>query len=181
MASWSADYGKSLLKPENKEALDAIAEYFVGQAIEADQDSRIFEPREFDSDLAKKGGKILDDASNGEGPLADAGSCFDCHARTKDEEGSGYPTLVNYGSAEWLKSFISNPGADRHYGSKNKMPAYEGKLTERELDLLVRWLTGDYAPTELDLDQLHAQEPALAKENRSEPAQPPKSPTAKTE
>ena len=178
MAGWSADYGKNLLKPENQGALDAIAEYFVGGAIAADQKTRTFEARDYDAELAKTGGKILEDASAGEGVLADAGSCFDCHARTVADEGNGYPTLVNYASSEWLKSFISNPGADRHYGSKNKMPAYEGKLTERELDLLVRWLTGDYAPTHLELDQLHAQQPALVKEHESEPAQEPKSPTA---
>ncbi len=180
MADWSKNQGQKLLKPENKPALDAIAEYFVGQAIDADKKSRTFEPREYDADLAKKGAKLLEDADNGEGVLAYEG-CFNCHPKTRDDEGGGYPTLVDYGSALWLKSFISDPGSDRHYGSKNKMPAYEGKLTERELDLVVRWLTGDYAPTHLELDKLHVQEPALAKENESEPAQPPKSPTVKTE
>ncbi len=41
------------------------------------------------------------------------------------------------------------------------MPSYEDTLTERELDLLVRWMTKDYAPTKLEPEKLKVQEPAL--------------------
>lgn len=160
MTDWSNEYGKMLLEPENKDALAAVVEYFVGKAIEADALHRQFEPRDYDKALATKGQEILEQALNSEGVLADA-SCFNCHAKTAEDEGGGYPTLVNYGSKEWLKSFISNPGAAKHYGEKNQMPAYEGKLAKRELDLLVRWMTRDYAPTKLGPEKLKAQEPAL--------------------
>jgi hypothetical protein len=59
--------------------------------------------------------------------------------------------LVKYGSAEWLRSILANPGDDRHYGEKTQMPAYENRLSETELDLLVRWIVRDYHPTEIDL------------------------------
>ncbi len=108
MGDWSDEYGKMLLEPENKEALDSLVEYFLGQAIEADAKDRQFDPREYDKDLAKKGEELLEKAINSEGVLADA-SCFGCHAQKPEDEGGGYPTLVDYGSTKWLKSFISNP------------------------------------------------------------------------
>jgi ubiquinol-cytochrome c reductase cytochrome b subunit len=158
MAGWSKEYGKMLLEPENKEALDAIVEYFVGNAIQADADDRQFQPEEYDEALAKKGEEILDQGMNSEGVLADA-SCFGCHAKTTEDEGGGYPTLVNYGSKEWLKSFLADPGNARHYGDKNRMPKFEGRFTDQELDLLVRWMRKDYLPTELGPDKV--QEPSL--------------------
>jgi ubiquinol-cytochrome c reductase cytochrome b subunit len=168
MAGWSNEYGKMLAEPENQESLDAIIEYFVGQAIEADAKGRKFDLVEYDKALAKKGEEILDQGMASEGVLADA-SCFGCHAKTPEEEGNTYPTLVNYGSKEWLKSFISNPGSDRHYGDKNQMPVYEGTLTERELELLVSWMTKDYAPTKLEPEKLKAQEPAWEPKKAASP------------
>ena len=62
-----------------------------------------------------------------------------------DDDADGYPTMAKYGSAQWLTDFIRNPGAARHYGAKNEMPAYPPQqLTDEDLNLLVRWLTGDY-------------------------------------
>ena len=49
-----------------------------------------------------------------------------------------------------MKSFLSNPAAAQHYGEKNQMPAYAERMTAGELELLVRWLTGDYAPTAVE-------------------------------
>ena len=62
-----------------------------------------------------------------------------------DSDASGYPTMAKYGSAAWLKDFIRHPDAARHYGAKNQMVAYSPeKLTDQDLDLLVRWMTRDY-------------------------------------
>ncbi len=36
----------------------------------------------------------------------------------------------------WLTDFIRNPGSAQHYGAKNQMPTFEGKMTEKQLDLL---------------------------------------------
>lgn len=158
MAGWSKENGPKLLEPENKAALDAIVEYFVGNAIQSDAEGRQFNPQEYDQALAKKGEEILDQGMNSEGVLADA-SCFGCHAKTPDDEGGGYPTLVNYGSKEWLKSFLADPGTNRHYGDKNRMPKFEGRFTDQELDLLVRWMRNDYLPSELGSGKV--QEPML--------------------
>jgi hypothetical protein len=50
--------------------------------------------------------------------------------------------LTGYGGAEWLRAFISDPAA--HYGDDNAMPAFAQQLSPRELDMLVRWMVGDY-------------------------------------
>ena len=50
-----------------------------------------------------------------------------------------------------VKYFIRNPGAAWHYGAKNRMPASPPEqMTDADLDLLVRWLTHDYLPTEVE-------------------------------
>jgi hypothetical protein len=59
--------------------------------------------------------------------------------------------MAKYGSAAWLKDFIRHPDAARHYGEKNRMPAYSPEqLSDSDLELLVRWMTKDYTPTIVD-------------------------------
>jgi ubiquinol-cytochrome c reductase cytochrome b subunit len=152
MVDFSNDAGQSLKDGKNHE-LDAVAEYFAREAIQADVKDRKFDPPAFNADLAQQGEKIIEEGKNYEGILA-SGNCYDCH-------GQGAPDITDYGSAKWLKSFILNPGAEEFYGDKNRMPSYAGKLSDHELDMLVRWMTGDYAPTQLDLQKLKAQEPDL--------------------
>lgn len=77
-------------------------------------------------------------------------SCTDCHesmGETFDadaEGGYGYPDINQYLSKAWLIDFIKDAGHDQFYGSRNRMPAFRGKLSDDELQLLVRWLVGDY-------------------------------------
>ena len=78
--------------------------------------------------------------------------CYDCHAMkiVNDPDGlfaepgaqiaTGAPDLTGYGSSEWLREFIGNPGGKKFYGSHNAMPAFGGQLTERELGLIVDFL-----------------------------------------
>ncbi len=80
MADFSKDAGQELLKGKNHE-LDAVAEYFIRQAVEADQQNRHFEPPSVDEKLAKQGAKILEQASQAEGILG-SGNCFDCHGQS---------------------------------------------------------------------------------------------------
>ena len=94
-------------------------------------------------------------ALNGEWTDSVATSCTDCHdtlgedfAATGDGNGS-YPDIAEYLSSDWLKAFIADPGTEQFYGDRNHMPAYAEKLTEEELDLLVRWFTGDFMKTEI--------------------------------
>lgn len=148
MASWMEDYGKDLLESD-KESIDALAEYFYGKAVEADADSRKFETPKYDKVLAKKGEGLLEEAY-----------CMGCHQSNDYDYDVEPPKLDGYGSSDWLRSFILNPGASHNYGKKNQMPSYEGKLSDHELDMLVRWMTGDYSPTELELNKLNAQESA---------------------
>jgi mono/diheme cytochrome c family protein len=71
------------------------------------------------------------------------------HARGEEKpiQADGYaPALTGYGSQAWLRSFIADSGVAEHYGEKSAMPAFKDQLTERELDLLVRWMAGDYHP-----------------------------------
>jgi ubiquinol-cytochrome c reductase cytochrome b subunit len=96
--------------------------------------------------------------------IADDSRCAACH-RFKPElqwsnpalqvNESGYPDLTHYASRDWLIGMISNPAAPRFYGDKNdRMPAFavdEGDgskniLTQQQIELLVDWLRGDYAP-----------------------------------
>jgi ubiquinol-cytochrome c reductase cytochrome b subunit len=155
MAGISVEYAEAFAKPENKQDLAALVEYLVSlRSWRGDVD-------QFNEKLVARGRAILD----GE-PLADGTeitSCIDCHDTLGEEfeytgEGSGYPDLAGYASADWLKAFIRYPDSEQFYGEKNHMPAYgPTRMTEQEMDLLVRWMTKDYAPTEVEEypSQLH--------------------------
>ena len=63
-----------------------------------------------------------------------------------------YPILTNYGGHDWLTRFIADPEA--HYAGNgegnNAMPGFADQLSPEQLDLLVRWLTGDYYEPQSD-------------------------------
>ena len=143
MADWSGDH-EVLMSSENEENRRAIIEFMVDEARHVGVST--------DDKLTERGKDV---ALNGSwaGDI-EGTSCVDCHSTMGEEftkrsadDADGYPDLAKYGSAEWLKDFIRNPGSDQHYGAKNRMPAYADKLTESELELLVKWMTGDYYPT----------------------------------
>ncbi len=88
------------------------------------------------------------------GEAVDSQSCLDCHCFHNDEGGMA-PDLSNYGSLEWLTSFIADPEQERFYGydseMNDRMPSFArhphdhklNLLTRREIDLIARWLRGD--------------------------------------
>jgi ubiquinol-cytochrome c reductase cytochrome b subunit len=89
-----------------------------------------------DAALIEEGRKLLADV---------ALDCTDCH-RFHEVEGGKAPDFTGYGSHEWLIEFTKDPAHERFYGKRNdRMPAFgqTGRLTARELDLLVRWLRGE--------------------------------------
>ncbi|MEO2032990.1 MAG: cytochrome b N-terminal domain-containing protein [Planctomycetaceae bacterium] len=136
MADWSGD-AEALVAEENAADVAALVEFLV-----AETGHRSIE---IDPEKVARGREI---AVDGDWDLGV--SCADCHSTigqdfiAVDGDADGYPTLAKYGSAAWLSDFIRNPGADRHYGEKNHMPAYgPEKLGAANLDLLVRWMTGD--------------------------------------
>lgn len=94
-------------------------------------------------DLDKKDAAVI---AEGRKLLADVTlDCTDCHA-FHETKGGKAPDFTGYGSAEWLKEFLRNPGHDRFYGKKNdRMPAFgeTSRITPEQLDLLIRWLRGE--------------------------------------
>lgn len=137
MADWTGD-SETLNAPENAADVDALIEFMVAETGHAGL--------EIDAEKVERGRAI---AVDGEWDLGT--SCADCHTTIgtdftpSDDDADGYPTLAKYGSAAWLKDFIRHPDAERHYGAKNQMPASTPeKLSDTDLDLLVRWMTGDY-------------------------------------
>ncbi|HQX52765.1 MAG TPA: cytochrome b N-terminal domain-containing protein [Planctomycetaceae bacterium] len=146
MADWTGGNMDALKSPENADNLKALVAFLVSETGHSGTT--------FDATLIAKGRDL---AINGSwaGALKDT-SCAGCHdtigqdfpAQPDDSAASGYPTLAKYGSAAWLKDFIRHPDAKRHYGSKNEMMVYSPqKLSDTDLDLLVRWMTHDYPPS----------------------------------
>lgn len=144
MSDWSGD-AESLKSAENTENLNALIEFLTAEAGHAQL--------EIDASLLEKGRSVAVDGT-WNGSIAGT-SCAGCHttigeefAAIDDDAADGYPTLAKYASATWLKDFIRNPDAARHYGQKNQMPSYSvQQLSDTDLDLLVRWMTNEYTPT----------------------------------
>ncbi|HAB13394.1 MAG TPA: menaquinol-cytochrome C reductase [Planctomycetaceae bacterium] len=151
MADWSGD-AEALNSAENVENVKALVAFLVARAAHKDNGQ---EAKAADPDQVERG-RVL--AVDGDWAGAINGtSCADCHSSiggpfkaVGDDDADDYPNLSGYGSAAWLKSFLANPGAAQHYGEKNQMPSYAERMTAEELELLVRWLTGDYAPTAVE-------------------------------
>jgi ubiquinol-cytochrome c reductase cytochrome b subunit len=73
--------------------------------------------------------------------------CSECHAFHKTDEDATGPELTNYGSHEWLTSFLVNPAHERFYGKRNdRMPKFgdDKVLSGHQIRLLVEWLRGDW-------------------------------------
>ena len=142
MVSWSEDHKERLLEEANQESLNAIIEFVVAQSGRTDLPP-------INEELAAKGRDIFELGELAVGELDS--SCVDCHALTPaaeseplSEEGTS-PMLTGYGGMQWLKGMIADPAATDYYGNAtNAMPAFADKLTDEELDLLVRWMAGEY-------------------------------------
>ncbi len=141
MADWSETNKALLTDPANKESLAALVEFLAAQSGRTDQPPP-------DQALAAKGRTVFETGKLAKDKLS--ANCVDCHAlklpganKPLGKEGSA-PLLTGYGGADWLRRFIADPGLPTNYGEHNHMPAFKTQISERELDLLVRWLTGDY-------------------------------------
>jgi len=146
MAAWSEENRDALL--QNEADLTALVEFIVAQGQRMDLPA----PK---AELVARGREIFESGELADGELTM--SCIDCHAihvvgedEPLSEDGVA-PVLTGYGGAAWLKLFITDPSAAEAYGENNAMPAFVEKLSEQEFSLLVRWLTGDYVPTELEV------------------------------
>lgn len=143
MADWSGDR-TVIAAPDNAENLKALVEFLVSEAGHKNANP--------DAALLEAGRKVAVDGTWNGAPSGT--SCAGCHTsigsdfQANDEAADGYPTLAKYGSAAWLRDFIRHPDAARHYGSKNRMPAYSPQhLSDSDLELLVQWMVGDYPET----------------------------------
>ncbi len=151
MADWSGDR-EALLSPENKENLRAVVEFLVAETGRRDVAA--------DEKLVQRGRDLV---RNGTWNGAIAGTtCLDCHDTIgepfdpQSEGGSGYPDLAQYLSRPWLVHFLADPGTPQFYDDRNHMPAFRDRLSEGELDLLARWLTGDYVAAPAGNGEVHA-------------------------
>lgn len=141
MSSWSASHAQHWRVKENEQALNDLVAFLYSQG------QRKGAPGISD-ESPKRGRQIFE---TGKLPVgAFETNCVDCHSlqpigedKLLGEVGAG-PTLSNYGGSRWLREFLANPAHEKFYGSNNAMPAFGERLLENELDLLIRWMVGDY-------------------------------------
>ena len=143
MAGWSADNQELLTDPENAGDLNAMVEFLYAQSGREDAIS-------IDDPLYLRGLDMFENGTLTKESLT--GGCADCHnltVRGLDDPVFDYgdgPDLTGYMSAEWIKRFVADPGEfyPSYDQSGNAMPAFGEQLSEHELDMLARWLAGDY-------------------------------------
>ena len=143
MISWFEENVEVLTAEANQADVDAMIEYLVAQSGRPGL--------ELNQELMERGEEILSSGSLTEGEIS---TCDNCHSGLGGEfelgtDNGGIPELNGYASYAWLKAFIDNPGSEQFYGENNCMPAFADKLSSSDMDLLVRWMTGDYAATEV--------------------------------
>jgi len=120
----------------------------VALAAEAGIEGRmLFESKDVTTD------KINELVATGKSVLANEEKCAQCHKFGDVGELGSAPDLTGYGSEEWLRELIANPAHERFYGDQNdRMPAFakdrknakNNQLSPEELDMLVKWLRGQW-------------------------------------
>jgi ubiquinol-cytochrome c reductase cytochrome b subunit len=129
MAGWAAENVSAMTKQE----IDGVVEFLLAQSKRTD----IPPP---DPELVKIGREFWVNGSD------EAQACSKCHGMTVDGEqlsesaGEGYPDLTGYASEEWLRQFLLDPGAERNYYDNNAMPSYKDRMSDKDLELLLRWM-----------------------------------------
>lgn len=171
MADWTSGNSEALKSPENADNVKALVEFLTAEAAHPGMT--------IDPALVDRGRKLALDG-DWSGALSGT-SCASCHetigqpfpAQPDDSVAGSYPTLAQYGSSAWLKDFIRHPDAVRHYGTKDRMTSFSPeKLSDVDLDLLVRWLTRDYTATAVSdyANQFEAVQAAMSKPAGNLPA-----------
>lgn len=144
MSDWCKENQKVLTDPANAESLKALVEFVAAQGGRKDLG-------QFDEKLVADGREIFKGGALKSGSLSS--SCVDCHGikvvgeQTALSEGAGpgHPTLTGYAGEAWLKAFLRDPAHADFYGEENTMMIFDQKrLPDKELDLLVKWMVGDY-------------------------------------
>jgi ubiquinol-cytochrome c reductase cytochrome b subunit len=71
--------------------------------------------------------------------LFEDSGCQVCHARADEDPRRG-PSLDGFGSRQWIRGLILNAGSPRYFGTDNRMPVFEGKLADSDIDDLLTYL-----------------------------------------
>lgn len=168
MASWAKENALLLNDPKNKDDIDALVEFLV------DQGSRIDLPKTDETRVAK-GREIFINGKLTTGSFTS--NCIDCHQLTprgeklslEETDAGSAPILTGYGGRDWLRGMIRQPGGDHYYHedfSANGMPAFKDRLSEKELNLLIRWMTKTYYKTNIEALPSRKEELEAALKNR---------------
>ena len=138
MAEWVKENVST--KKVTEEELDAVVEFLASMSLHQEIGA-------LDAERIETGRNFF-----GLGSDSVSETCYNCHAMRVDDDpegvfadgsaqiATGAPDLTDYGSVEWLREFIANPGDNKFYGSHNAMPGFAKSLTEREINLIVDWL-----------------------------------------
>ncbi len=139
MAGWVKDHSKFWRLKENEQSLADLVAFLHAQSQRPGSPGI--------SDESPKRGRIV--FETGKLAVGELDSkCIDCHALQPVGEdkvlgkGGTAPSLSNYSGELWLREFLKNPGHEKYYGTNNAMPAFGERLSEKEFDLLVKWMMG---------------------------------------
>ncbi|MFN0053161.1 MAG: cytochrome b N-terminal domain-containing protein [Planctomycetales bacterium] len=130
MAQWAKENVPNMKERE----IDAVVEFLLSQGHRTD----IAPPND---ELVAAGRDFFELGSD-----AVTTACLGCHEMRIDGEKLGSsgltpaPELTGYASEDWLRDFLLHPDAEQHYGKRNAMPSYKDRMTEKDLDLLLRWM-----------------------------------------
>ncbi|MFO0955881.1 MAG: cytochrome b N-terminal domain-containing protein [Isosphaeraceae bacterium] len=130
MANWKKGAGKDL-KPEELDQLAA----FVGSMADIPPDTP---PSVWENSEA---------VQNDPGYALFADQCASCHLWGEADESNFGPSLYAWGSRGWFRRMLLKPGSPDLYGLVEptcQMPAFEGQLTEADVEVLYRFVKGDY-------------------------------------
>jgi ubiquinol-cytochrome c reductase cytochrome b subunit len=72
--------------------------------------------------------------------LFDDKQCSTCHETKTGASSDEAPNLFGYGSEAWLTQLVKKPS--HFFAHDDKMPAFEGKLSDAELHALAVYLRG---------------------------------------
>ena len=135
MAKWSAANFRKIPNAD----VDAIVEFLAAQSERTDATPP-------DPELVKKGRELFEKGGGEKGWQA----CSKCHAmkyKGEEIESAAFtpaPDLTGYASEDWLRKFLLDPGAPENYGERNAMPSYKQRVSEKDLDILLRWMRHRY-------------------------------------
>ena len=158
-------FGTSFIEPDEKGKKSRMVEYVHELAeIPKEGQDQLEQIINVVSAEAKLPAQINLDAMLGEAPegldlfftgiTGMSESCADCHGFDGEESmAARTPDLTGWASRDWTIRFTKNPEHADFYGSANdRMPIFEEEriFTDREIELVVDWLRGDWVRYEDD-------------------------------